>query len=44
MSSLLGAFDSFSSASFSKLPPLRGTNLATGNQQKHLFLSFPTNS
>ena len=35
---------SFSSASFSKLPPLRGTNLATGNQQKHLFLSFPTNS
>ena len=23
--------------------PLRGTNLAAGNQQKHLFLSFPTN-
>ena len=22
--------------------PLRGTNMAAGNQQKHLFLSFPT--
>ena len=24
--------------------PLRGTNMAAGNQQKHLFLSFPTNA
>ena len=22
--------------------PFRGTNMAAGNQQKHLFLSFPT--
>ena len=22
--------------------PFRGTNVAAGNQQKHLFLSFPT--
>ena len=22
--------------------PFRGTNIAAGNQQKHLFLSFPT--
>ena len=24
--------------------PLRGTNMAAGNQKKHLFLSFPTNA
>ena len=24
--------------------PLRGTNMAAGNLQKHLFLSFPTNA
>ena len=24
------------------LCPFQGTNLAAGNQQKHLFLSFPT--
>ena len=24
--------------------PLRGTDMAAGNQQKHLFLSFPTNA
>ena len=24
--------------------PSRGTNMATGNQQKHLFLSFPINA
>ena len=24
--------------------PLGGTNMAAGNQQKHLFLSFPTNA
>ena len=24
--------------------PLRGTNMAAGNQQKHLFSSFPTNA
>ena len=22
--------------------PFRGTNMAAGNQQKHMFLSFPT--